>query len=106
MKEKVTDRKENYAKIAILHDGENGRDYIELALDKQGLSSYSIIGEFNAITNGNILIYMHYDRKGKNNAAFTFTHDESHEILEGIRVDNEGNSQITYKLTYVKLSPK
>ena len=105
-KEKTTDRKENYAQVAILRDPEDtGRDYIELSLDKENLPSYSIVGEFTGAKTGNILIYKHLDAKGKT-TSFTFTTDSNAELLEGIRVENEGNTTITYKLTYVKLFPK
>lgn len=105
-KEKTTDRKENYAKVAILRDMEDtGRDYIELSLDKDDLTSYSIVGEFSTAAGGNILVYKHLEAKGKS-TSFTFTTDKNSDILEGIRVDNEGNTTVTYKLTYVKLSPQ
>lgn len=103
-KEKTTDRKENYAKVAILVDpGETGKDFIEVSLDKENLSSYSIVGEFSVAAGGNMLVYKHLDPKGKN-SSFTFTKDSNGELLEGIRVENDGNATITYKLTYVKLS--
>jgi hypothetical protein len=103
-KEKTMDRKENYAKVAILRDpGETGKDYIELSLDKENLPSYSIIGEFSFTAGGNLLVYKHYDIKGKG-SSFTFTMDPNSDLLEGIRVENDGNVTITYKLTYVKLS--
>lgn len=103
-KEKTTDRKENYAKVAILRDpGDTGRDFIELSLDKENLPSYSIVGEFDKASGGNMLVYKHLDAKGKN-SSFTFTMDPNGDLLEGILVEHDGNSTITYKLTYVKLS--
>jgi hypothetical protein len=105
-KEKVTDRKENYAQVAIVRDLEEGqREYLELSLDAEMKSSYSVVGEFSLATNGNILIYKHL--AGKNSTNYTFTtNDKGAEILEGIRTENDGNTIITYKLTYVKLFPK
>ena len=82
-----------------------GGNFIELSLNKKDLTSYSIIGEFKPASAGGILVYKHYDSKGKD-TTYTFTRDENSEILEGIRVDNEGVTQVTYKLTYVKLSPQ
>ena len=105
-KEKIKDRKENYAQVAILRDiGETGRDFIELSLDKEFQPSYSIVGEFVTTTSGNLLMYKHLDPKNKN-TTFTFTTDEKGDILEGVRVENEGNSTITYRLSYVKTYPK
>lgn len=103
-KEKTTDRKENYAKVAILQDpGDTGRDFIELSMDKDDLPSYSIVGEFNKASGGNMLVYKHLDAKGKN-SSFTFTMDPNGDLLEGICVEHDGSATITYKLTYVKLS--
>lgn len=105
-KEKVKDRRENYAQVAILRDpGEAGRDFIELSLDKEFQPSYSIVGEFVTTTSGNLVVYKHIDPKNKN-TTFTFTMDEKGDILEGVRVENEGNSTITYRLSYVKIYPK
>lgn len=104
-KEKTTDRKENYATVAILREEQVGGNFIELSLNEKDLTSYSIIGEFKPAGAGGILVYKHFDSKGKE-TSYTFTRDEGSEILEGVRVDNEGSTQVTYKLTYVKLSPK
>lgn len=103
-KEKTTDRKENYARVAILREKEGGKDYIELSLNKADQTSYSIIGDFKQAASGNIFVYNHYDPKGKD-ASFTFTRDETGDILEGVRVENQGGTEITFKLTYVKLKP-
>ncbi len=105
-KEKIADRKDNYAIVAILRDpGETGRDFIELSLDKEFQPTYSIVGQFTTTTSGNLLIYKHLDTKNKN-SSFTFTADHKSDILEGVRVENEGNTTITYRLTYVKTYPK
>ena len=104
-KEKVTDRKENYAQVAILRDlEEGGREYLELSLDQELRASYSVVGEFTIATNGNILVYKHL--AGSKSSSYTFTTDKNADILEGIRVENDGNTTITCKLTYVKLFPK
>lgn len=105
LKDKTTDRRENYAKVAILKEKSNGRDYIELSLNKKDLASYSIVGEFNIAANGDILVYKHFEPKAKE-TSYTFTLSENSEILEGVRVENDRNAQITYKLIYVKLTPK
>ena len=81
-----------------------GKGYSELSLNQDDQTTYSIIGEFKQAASRNIYVYTHYNPEGKD-SAFTFTHDASGNILEGIRVDNEGGTEITYKLTYVKLKP-
>ena len=105
IRDKTTDRKENYATVAILRDEAQGRDFIELSLNSKDQASYSIVGEFNNTATGNLLVYKHFDAKGKD-TSYTFTRDENSEILEGVRVINDGATQITFKLTYVKLAPK
>ena len=104
-KEKVADRKDNYAQIAIVRDlEEGGREYMEISLDAEARPSYSVVGEFTVATNGNILVYKHL--AGKQSTSYTFTTDKTADVLEGVRVETEGNTTITYKLTYVKLFPK
>jgi hypothetical protein len=105
-REKTTDRKENYATVAILREGEDSKNYIELSLNKQDQTSYSIIGAFQQASSDNLLVYKHYGPKGKEDQSFTFTRDAGGELLEGIRVENNGDTEITYKLTYVKLKAR
>jgi hypothetical protein len=105
-KEKTTDRRENYAQVAILKDpGDTGRDFIELSLDKERLAMYPVVGEFNSTAGGSLLLYKHLDPKNKN-STYTFTLDKSADVLEGVRVEAEGGTTVTYKLTYVKIYPK
>ncbi len=103
-KEKTKDRKDNYAQVAILRDSGGGRDFLEISLDKEDQTRYAVVGEFKKAEGGHILVYKHLDAKGKS-TTFTFTVDSNGEMLEGVRVVNEGNSTVTYKLNYVKLSP-
>lgn len=105
VREKTTDRKENYATVAILREQGKARDYIELSLNKKNLPSYSVVGEFNAAATGGILVYKHFEPKNKT-TSYTFTRDENSDVLEGVCVKNEGNTQVTYKLMYVKLTQK
>ena len=74
-------------------------------IDKDFKTSYPVYGEFTAMNESNLLLYKHFDSKARV-TSFTFTYDKSKDVLEGIRTDNQKNSTITYKLTYVKLSPK
>lgn len=106
-KEKVTDRQENYSKVAIIRDNsEAGREYIEVVIDdKKFMSHYPVYGEFSAMAESNLLLYKHFDSKGRP-SSFTFTYDKAKDVLEGIRTDDSNNKTITYKLTYVKIFPK
>lgn len=105
-KEKVTDRQENYSKVAIIKDhSESGREYIEIVIDKDFKTSFPVYGEFSTMAESNLLLYKHFDSKART-SSFTFTYDKSKDVLEGIRTDNSNNRTITYKLTYVKIAPK
>ncbi len=105
-KERITDRKENYSKVAIIRDhSEAGREYIEVVIDKDYKASYPVYGEFSTMAESNLLLYKHFDSKARA-TSYTFTYDKSKDILEGVRTDNANNRTITYKLTYIKISPK
>ncbi len=105
-REKVVERKENYSKVAIIRDSGNpNREYLEVPLDKDFLPTYSIRGEFTGVSDGNILVYKHFEPRGKM-LSYTFSYDKQKDILEGIRTENDGSFTITYKLTYLKLLPK
>jgi len=106
-KERITDRRENYSKVAIIRDhSEAGREYIEIVMDKDYQSSYPVYGEFSPMAESNLLLYKHFDSKARA-TSYTFTYDKSKDVLEGIRTDSPGsNRTVTYKLTYIKLAPK
>ncbi|MFM9836785.1 MAG: hypothetical protein ACKVOQ_00900 [Cyclobacteriaceae bacterium] len=105
-KEKVMDRRENYSKVAIFKDRDKSdREYFEVPIDKEKMPSYSIRGEFNKVSEGNILVYKHFEHRGKV-LTYTFTYDSEKDILEGIRTEVDGAFTVTYKLTYLRLFPK
>ncbi len=106
-KERITDRKENYTKVAIIRDNsEAGREYIELVIDKDYKATYAVYGEFSTMAESSLLIYKHFDSKARV-TSYTFTYDKSKDILEGVRTDTNGNNKtVTTRLTYIKLSPK
>ena len=105
-KERITDRRENYSKVAIIRDhSEAGREFIEIVIDNEYHSSYPVYGEFSTMAESNLMLYKHFDSKARS-TSYTFTYDKSKDVLEGVRTDNSNNKTITYKLTYVKLAPK
>lgn len=105
-KERVVERKENYATVAILKDRNNSnREYMEISLDKDRLPSYAVRGEFTAMNESNIMIYKHLEPKGKT-ITYTFTFDSNKDMLEGVRTELNGKAEFTYTLTYLKLYPK
>ncbi len=105
-KEKVAERKENYMQVVLLKDTDgSNREYIEVPLDKKYLPSYSVRGEFSSMADANILIYKHFESRGKV-SSYTFTYDRTKELLEGVRKENNGQFEYTYQLTYVKIQAK
>lgn len=105
-REKILERKENYSKVAIIRDtGDPNREYLEISLDNEFLPSYSVRGEFTRMTEANILIYKHLEPRGQS-STYTFTYDDSRDILEGVRKENKNQAEYTYTLTYIKLNPK
>lgn len=105
-KEKIAERKENYMQVVILKDADGANcEYIEIPLDKKYLPSYSVRGEFSSMADANILIYNHFESKGRV-SSYTFAYDRTKELLEGIRKENNGQFEYTYQLTYVKIQSK
>lgn len=105
-KEKVKDRQDNYARVALIRDVDNAtREYMEVSLNKDYFPSFSVVGEFSGFSEDNILVYTHFEPRGKS-SAYTFVYDREKQMLEGVRTVNNGSTQYTYKLTYVKLLPK
>ncbi|MFN8335999.1 MAG: hypothetical protein U0U09_12800 [Cyclobacteriaceae bacterium] len=103
--QRVVERKENYATVAILRDHTSGREYIEISLDKEKQSSYPVRGEFAPMNDRNIMIYKHFEPKGKS-FTYTFSFDKDRDMLEGIRTEVNGKTEFTYKMTYLKMQPK
>jgi hypothetical protein len=104
-RERVLERKENYATVAILRDHHSKREFMEISLEKEKQASYPVRGEFTAMNDANIMIYKHFEPKGKN-TTYTFSYDKDRDMLEGIRTEVKGKAEYTYKLVYLKLQQK
>lgn len=105
-KEKVKDREENYSTVAIIRDTrKSDREYIEVSLNKDNQMTYPVVGEFSGLSESNLLVYKHFDPRGKV-TTYTFSYDKAKDILEGVRTETNNNATITYKLTYLKIAPK
>jgi len=104
-KEKAIERKDNYARIAILKDQPGtSREYIEVSLDNKFTTQFPIVGEFNSLSEGNGFIYKHIEPNG-DTSSFTFANEEN-DILEGVLSEMQGRKTITYKMTYLKVFPR
>jgi hypothetical protein len=106
-KERTVIRKDNYARVAIVKDWpESNTEYVEISLHVTGAAKHPIVAELTSLSEGGGFIYKHFEPKGKV-LSFTFLYDQSKpDILEGVYTLNEKGSEVTYKLTYVKVYPK
>ena len=104
-KVKIVERKDNYARIALLKDwpGTN-REYIEVSLNSRNALKYPIVGEVNALSEGEGLIYKHYE-PGSSGIAFSMM-PLHQDILEGVHSEMDRRKLITYTLSYIKIYPK
>lgn len=102
---KVVERKDNYARVALLKDwpGTN-REYIEVSLNARNALKYPIIGEVNTLSEGEGLIYKHYE-PGKSGLTFSMMPLHA-DLLEGVYSKTDGRKLITYTLSYIKIYPK
>lgn len=102
---RVVERKDNYARIAILKDWPGSkRDYIEVSLSYRDAKKYPIMGELNALSEGQGFIYRHIEPNGTE-ITFSMMNDAS-ELLEAEYSEMEKRKTITYKLSYLKIFPK
>jgi hypothetical protein len=103
-KVKVVERKDNYARVAILKDVPGSkRDFIEISLSYRDAKKYPIMGEFNTVSGGTALIYNHTEPDG---TLLSFSMLSEPELLEGEFSKMERRKTITYRLSYIKTYPK
>ena len=105
LKVKVVERKDNYARVAILKDwpGSN-RDFIEVSLSYHNTDKYPVVGEMSTLSAGEAYIYKHIEPDG---STFDFSMAAgSLDLLEGEHSEMEKRKTITYKLSYMKIYPK
>lgn len=102
---RVIDRRDNYARIAIIKDWPGSkRDYLEVSLSFRDAHRYPIVGEFQEVAEGRSFIYRHFE---PDRSSFDFSMiSESVELLEAEFSDMHRRKTITYKLSYLKLFPK
>ena len=102
---KVIDRKDNYARVAILKDWpESKRDFIEVSMSYHVSNKYPVVGEFTYLAEDRGYIYKHIEPDGSK-ITFTMLHDLS-DLMEGRYTFMEKRKTISYKLSYLKIYPK
>jgi hypothetical protein len=104
-KTRTVERKDNYARVAVLRDHPGSkRDFIEVSLSYRDAKKYPIIGEMNALSEGQGYIYHHFEPDGTK-IPFSMI-SESQELLEGEYAQMKRRKTITYRLSYIKIFPK
>lgn len=104
-REKVMERKDNYAKVVIIKDDEHpNREYLEVSLASKTPGQYPIVGEFTSLSEGEAFVYKHYEPK-TTGISYSFVLSEF-DILDGILTEVVRKKTITYKLSYLKVYPK
>jgi len=102
---KVIDRKDNYARVAILKDWPGSkRDFIEVSMSYHVANKYPIVGEFSYLTDDRGFTYKHLEPDGSK-ITFTMLHNQS-DLMEGRYTFMEKRKTISYKLSYLKIYPR
>lgn len=104
-KVKVVERRDNYARVAILKDWpDTQRDFIEVSLSYRVTNKYPIVGEMSTLAEGEAYIYKHIEPDG---STFDFSMAKgSIDLIEGQHSEMHRRKTITYKLSYMKIYPK
>ena len=104
-KVKIVERKDNYARVAILKDWPGTkRDFIEVSLSYHVTNKYPIVGEVSTIAEGEAYIYKHIEPDG---SVYDFSVVAgATDLIEGEHSEMLRRKTITYKLSYMKIYPK
>lgn len=104
-KVKIVERKDNYARVAILKDRPGTkRDFIEVSLSYHIANKYPIVGEISTLSMGEAYIYKHIEPDGSLRDFSMAT--GSIDLIEGEHSEMFRRKTITYKLSYLKIYPK
>jgi len=104
-KVKVVERKDNYARVAILKDWPGAkRDFIEVSLSYHVANKYPIVGEMSTLSRGEAYIYKHMEPDGSVRDFSMAT--ASLDLIEGEHSEMYNRKTITWKLSYLKIYPK
>jgi hypothetical protein len=105
-KDKVVDRRDNYARVAIMKDWTDSRcDFIEVSMREDDAAKFPIVGELITSFEGRGFLCRHFEPNGEV-YTFSFTIGENNDMLEGVFTTTDGKKTITYNLTYLKIFPK
>jgi hypothetical protein len=103
-RERVIERRDNYARIAILRERPGAsRAFIAVSLSYREAGKYPIVGQFDAFGDGRGLIYKHFEPDGSS-MSFSMTRDK--DLVEGEYTVQEARSTVTYRLTFLKVYPE
>jgi hypothetical protein len=103
-RERVIERRDNYARIAILRERPGAsRAFIAVSLSFRESNKYPIVGQFDSFGDGRGLIYKHFEPDGTS-MSFSMTRDK--DLVEGEYTVQEGRGTVVYKLTFLKVYPE
>ena len=106
VKEKVVDRRDNYANVAIIRDwGDSESEFIQISLSQPGLAKFAIVAKLTTLSEGRGFLCKHTEPSGEV-LTFTFTYAGDSDVLEGSYTKVEGSKTITYTITLLKTFPK
>src|SRR5689334_22218386 len=95
VKEKVVDRKDNYAKVAIIRDwADSEHEFIQISMTQTGVQKYPIVGVLTTLSEGRGFLCKHTEPNG-DVLNFTFTYAGNADILEGTYTKVDGSKTIT-----------
>ena len=106
VKEKIVDRRDNYARVAIMRDWSDSRnEFIQVSLGQTGVTKFPIVGQLTTLSEGRGFLYKHTEPDGEV-LTFTFTYAGDSDLLEGTYTKIDGSKTITYTITLLKTFPK
>jgi hypothetical protein len=106
VKEKVVDRKDNYARVAIMRDwSDSNNEFIQVSLTQNGAAKFPVVGQLTTLSEGRGFLYKHTEPNGEV-LTFTFTYAGNSDVLEGTYTKIDSSKTITYTITLLKTFPK
>lgn len=104
-RERVVNRKDNYATVAILKDWPGStKEYVEVSLNSTNAPEYPIVGEVTVLADNAGYLFKHFEPDGAH-MTFTFTR-ENPDLLQGAYSFQHRKAMITYRLSYMKIYPQ
>lgn len=106
VRERVVDRKDNYATVAIIRDYEGtDTEFLMISLAQENAHHYPVVGALTTLADGRGFLCKHVEPNG-DALTFTFAFTGDADLLEGVCTKVSGKKTITYDVSYLKTFPK